>query len=186
MNSFVANVIQYGFWFPVCHQSFCKGRKMEKDLIPLSCYANCIRNIGEKQSVNLTAEKSKPVFYWEKMGIYWGWTQLTLAKANSDLFWVLKNRNIKVICKNLNLKFIWEACNRQNRMRGRSCKRNLEKFSTYISHEQGPGQGAACDIKQWWDALEENGSKGQSSGKVYVSAVPSRDWFVFFYLTACH
>lgn len=36
---------------------------MEKDLIPLSCYANCIRNIGEKQSVSLTAEKSKPVFF---------------------------------------------------------------------------------------------------------------------------
>lgn len=58
---------------------------MEKDLmIPLSCYANCIRNIGEKQPVDLTAEKSNLLFYLKKMGIYWGRMSLTLAKANSD------------------------------------------------------------------------------------------------------
>lgn len=58
---------------------------MEKDLmIPLSCYANCIRNIGEKQSVDLTAEKPNLLFYLKKMGMYWGRTSLTLAKADSD------------------------------------------------------------------------------------------------------
>lgn len=57
---------------------------MEKDLIPLSCYANCIRNIGEKQPVDLTEEKSKLLFYLKKMGICWGRTYLALAKANSD------------------------------------------------------------------------------------------------------
>lgn len=58
---------------------------MEKDLmIPLSYYANCIRNIGEKQPVDLTAEKSKLLLYLKKMGIYWGRAYLTLAKANSD------------------------------------------------------------------------------------------------------
>jgi len=44
---------------------------MEKDLmIPLSCYANYIRNIGEKQPVDFTEEKSKFLFYLKKMGIY--------------------------------------------------------------------------------------------------------------------
>ena len=58
---------------------------MEKDLmIPLSCYANYIRNIGEKQPVDFTEEKSKFLFYLKKMGIYWRGMYLTLAKANSD------------------------------------------------------------------------------------------------------
>lgn len=44
---------------------------MEKDLmIPLSCYANCIRNIGEKQPVDLTAEKPQLLLCLKKMGIY--------------------------------------------------------------------------------------------------------------------
>lgn len=53
-------------------------------MIPLSCYANCIRNIGEKQPVDLTEEKSNLLFYFKKMGVYWGRTYLNSDKANSD------------------------------------------------------------------------------------------------------
>lgn len=56
---------------------------MEKDLmIPLSYYANCIRNIGEKQPVDLTEKKFQAAFLL-KMGIYWGRTYVT----NQSKFW---------------------------------------------------------------------------------------------------
>lgn len=164
MNSFVANVIQYRSWFPVCHQSFYKGRKMGKDLmIPLSCYANWVRNIGGKQAVHWTGEKSKLLLHLKKMGIYWGRTDLAWAKGNSDPSFGLENHKkiIVLLCK-----IIFQRSPAATTMEGMDpARESWRKFINELGKKSGFAQGVSCDI-QWWNALEGSLGIGQGRGKV--------------------